>query len=157
MKSTRRSDAETRTEEETRGLEGGVFYPVGYIVAGIPAAEDADRLRQEFLADGLRPNECVLARPEVVQQEAERELAEQGIIAALGSSAHVRKRQLQLAREGCSFLMIKAEDDAQRDAVMRRLEEVPVRYAVAYRRLIIEDLIDRVDSATADSANARTS
>jgi hypothetical protein len=157
MNPIKKGAQQTQPDGANSALEGGVFYPVGYLVAGLANAADASRLQKEFFAEGLRPNECVVAQAETVAAEAERELADQGVIAGLGSSGHVRKRQLQLAQEGCTFLMVKADDDEQLAAAMRKLEQVPVRYAVLYRRLVIEDLIDQVDSATPDSANARSS
>ena len=86
---------------------------------------------------------------------AAKDIDNSGPLAALGSSAKVRGKQLQLAREGCDFLVIRVDSDEQKDHIMQLLARVPVRYVVHYRRLVIEDLIDHIPSATADRETAR--
>lgn len=128
-------------------LEGGVFYPVGCIVAGVQDHEQALRLRRLFEEAGWEDDECLLAEAKVVASDAAGEVAGQNIIAALGASAQVRDRQRQLARQGCDFLVVHAPSSQDRREVLDLLARVPVRYAVRYGRFAIEDLIDHIPSA----------
>ncbi len=137
-------------------LEGGLFYPTGYIVAGLPDAEQAQSLCELFRSSGYDEDECLVVPAEQMERACADNVSHQGFISALGSSAQVRQRQLQLAREGCQFLMVDAASEAEKQRVMRVLSRVPVRYAVHYHRFVIEDLIQLLPSATEDSAHARS-
>jgi len=136
-------------------LEGGLFYPTGYIVAGLPDGEQAQSLCELFRSSGYDDDECMVVPPERMARACADDVATQYFIAALGASAGVRQRQLQLAREGCHFLMIDAASAAEKQRVLRVLSRVPVRYAVHYHRFVIEDLIERLPSATTDCSHAR--
>ncbi len=138
-------------------FEGGVFYPTGYIVVAFPQFEDADHVHRDFLAVGYEENDCTLATPQAVLAAAEGDFGFFSIIGYLGSTAQVREKQQQLARQGCHFLMIYASTMTERSRVLRALSRVPVRYAVYYGHLVIEDLIDLISSATADHECARCS
>jgi hypothetical protein len=140
---------------EASELEGGMFYPVGYIVAGIPERGDAQRLQRSLAEAGWAQDECILASADSVAKAAAAELESRSIIAAIGSSAQVREQQLKLAREGCDFLIVKAESDEDSEKALKLLAQVPVRYAVRYGRLAIEDLIGHIPSATADREKGR--
>lgn len=136
-------------------IEGGLFYPVGYIVAGLPEQQDARQVYQNLLKQGLPADECVLVSAAAMVEAATEDLDSGGLIAALGSTAQVREKQLQVAREGCHFLMVKVASDIAKERVLGELGQVPVRYAVLYHRLAIENLIAHIQSATADCEPAR--
>jgi hypothetical protein len=143
-------------KEASSLIEGGLFYPVGHIVAGFPDQQDARQVYQKLLAHGLSQDECVLVSAAAMVEAAAEDLDSGGVIAAFGSTAQIREKQLQLAREGCHFLMVKVSSDEGKDLVLKELAQVPVRYAVQYYRLAIENLIAHISSATADSGPART-
>ena len=138
-------------------IEGGLFYPVGFIVAGLPEQQDARQVYQNLLAQGLGQDECVLVSAAAMVEAAGVDLDTVGAIAAFGSTAQVRQKQLQLAREGCHFLMVKAVSETDKKRVLSELGQVTVRYAVMYHRLAIENLIARIPSAAAGGEPARTS
>jgi len=137
-------------------MESGLFYPVGYIVAGLPKQQDARQVYQKLLAQGSPQDECILLSAAAMVEAAAEDLDSGGVMSAFGSTAQVREKQLQVAREGCHFLMIKVASDADKERVLGELGQVPVRYAVLYHRLAIEDLIAHIPSATADCEPART-
>ncbi len=138
-------------------IEGGLFYPVGYIVAGLPEQQDASQIHQNLLAQGLQQDECALVSADAMVKAAEKDLDAGSVLAAFGSTAQVREKQLQLAREGCHFLMVKVVSEADKERVLRELGQVRVRYAVLYHRLAIENLIAHIPSAAANGEPARTS
>ena len=137
-------------------IEGGLFYPVGHIVVGLPDQQDARQVYQKLLAQGSPQDECILLSAAAMVEAAAEDLDSGGVMSAFGSTAQVREKQLQVAREGCHFLMIKVASDADKERVLGELGQVPVRYAVLYHRLAIEDLIAHIPSATADCEPART-
>jgi hypothetical protein len=137
-------------------LEGHMFYPTGYLVAALPGREVAEHARNAVIGGGSEEKDCLVMAAAEVADAAADELEAQGVIAALGSSAQVRQRQLELAEEGCAFLMIKAPTDEIRAHVLNSLSHFPVRYAVHYHSLTIEDLIPLIPSATPDHEAARS-
>ncbi|MDB5973548.1 MAG: hypothetical protein JWR07_308 [Nevskia sp.] len=153
--SKEKPDAAEQVEAAHDPVEGGIFYPVGYIVVGVPDHQTALRLQQQLADSGLPPKDCAVQPAAVMARAAAQDLESRTVLSAIGSSGHVRSKQLELAREGCDFLIIKAATDAEKDRVMAQLSRVPVRYAVLYRRLVIENLIDHIPSATADREPAR--
>lgn len=146
----------SRQNRSNQLLEGGLFYPTGYIVAGIPDKEQAQSLCDLLRSSGYDEDECLVIPAEQMERACAENVQHQMFISALGSSAQVRERQLKLAREGCHFLMVDATSEAEKQRVMRVLSRVPVRYAVHYHRFVIEDLIQLLPSATEDSAHARS-
>ncbi len=140
-----------------RALEGGVFYPAGYIVAGLQSQADAERLCSVFRQAGYDEQDCWVVSPHTMLSTAETDMESSSVIAILGSSLQVRRRQIELAEEGCSFLLVYAPSEAERTRVLRVLSQVPVRYAIHYHRLTIEDLIQYLESAQNDAKTARAS
>lgn len=137
-------------------LEGGVFYPAGYLVAGLQDREDAERLCSWFRQAGYDEHDCMVVPPAAMLATARSDVQSASVIAILGSSLQVRQRQIELSEEGCSFLLIYAPSDAERARVLRVLARVPVRFAIHYHRFTIEDLIERLPSARSDAKTART-
>jgi hypothetical protein len=65
----------------------GIFYPVGYIVAGFPQQGDAERVRADLLTGGYAEADCVLFTAEEVAAAAARNLDDnRGFLARLGKS-----------------------------------------------------------------------
>jgi hypothetical protein len=122
----------TQIRGMNKTLEGGVFYPTGYIVAALASEADAERLWESFLAAGYDEGDCILVPPVAMLAAAEKDLDDSHLIALLGSSIHARKQHLKLAEEGCHFLLIYAPSEAERTRVLRVLRRVPVRYLIHY-------------------------
>ncbi len=71
-------------------IEGGLFYPVGYIVAGLPEQQDASQIHQNLLAQGLQQDECALVSADAMVKAAEKDLDAGSVLAAFGSTGRVR-------------------------------------------------------------------
>lgn len=153
--SKEKPEAAEQVDAAHDAVEGGIFYPTGYIVVGVPDHQTALRLQKQLVDSGLPPEDCAVQAAAEMARAAAADLESGNLLSALGSSGHVRSKQLELAREGCDFLTIKAATDVEKDRVMAQLSRVPVRYAVLYRRLVIENLIDHIPSATTEREPAR--
>jgi hypothetical protein len=88
----------------------------------------------------------VYVDPASMEHEAEENLEQASFLSA-GASVPARQKQLELAREGCHFLLIFAPDDEDQERAMQLLDGLAVRYAVKYHRLIIENLVKDIDSS----------
>ena len=136
-------------------IEGGLFYPTGYIVAAFPQSADALRVQRDLVAGGYdAAHDCRYATCEEVAAEAEREVRSSSLLALFGHSLQARETHVDLAREGCHFLIIHASSHDETDRVIRVLSRVPVRYVVKYHLLVIEDITERVPSAGRATAAA---
>ncbi|HKY92923.1 MAG TPA: hypothetical protein VJM11_17860 [Nevskiaceae bacterium] len=140
--------------EANKVMEGGLFYPTGYVVAAFPSADDARTVRDALLADGFEADAVQHVDAATMEHEAAENLEHRGLM-AVGASVPVREKQLELARQGCDFLLVCAPEDQEEKRVVNALSKAPVRYAVKYRRLIIENLIPEIPSSTSDSEPAR--
>jgi hypothetical protein len=140
------SEVTNQTAERKR-LEGNVFYPTGCIVIALTHSEDVDELSRRLADAGFTGDQCMVTSAADVVEAASQETESPSLVASLGSSIHLRARQLELARAGCTFMQIKAPNDEAKNRALHVLASVPVRYAVHYHRLIVEDLIDRVPAA----------
>lgn len=143
-----------RQADANKFMEGGVFYPTGYVVAAFPDPGAAGRVRAALLADGFDAEAVQHVDARTMAQEAEQNLDSKGLM-AVGASVPVREKQLELARDGCDFLLIRAPENDEEARAVKALSSAPVRYAVKYKRLIIENLIPEIPSSTPDSAPAR--
>ncbi len=108
----------------------------------------ADALQRKLGRVGFSEDDCVVTAPEDVAEAATEEIESPSLVASLGSSIHLRARQLELAHAGCTFLKIRIPDDDSKVRVLRVLSSAPLRYAVHYHRLMIEDLIERLPAAS---------
>lgn len=143
-----------RQAEANKFMEGGVFYPTGYVVAAFPTDADAHKARDALVADGFEPDAVQYVDAATMAREAEENLEHRGLM-AVGASVPVREMQLDLARQGCAFLLICAPQDHEEKRVVDALARAPVRYAVKYKRLIIENLVPEIPSSTSDAKPAR--
>lgn len=141
-------------KEANRFLEGGVFYPTGHILAAFKDSTTAAEA-QRALVDGHFPEDHVLAIDSATMvKEAEENLQEASFLAA-GASVPARQKQLELAQQGCHFLLVFAPDDEDQAMAMRLLGGHAVVYAAKYNRLIIENLVKDIQSSASKQA-ART-
>ena len=137
--------------------EGGMFYPTGYLVTAFDASGDASRARDALAMAGFDAEELTLVSAEEMQRQAAQNLEHPTLLAALGSTVAIRQKQFDLAEEGCTFLLVPAASDEEEAAAVAALDAVPVRYAVKYRRLVIENLLPKLAHATPDPEPARAS
>jgi len=134
-------------KDSNKTLEGGIFYPTGNMLIGVPSLAEAETLRKRFVDSGVDAAKCTVMERSLFQAEAEKNLENPGVLASLGSAVHIRQTQLELAREGCHFLLVDTPDAQARDHHVALLAGAAVRYAVLYRTLVIEDLIHHIASS----------
>ena len=120
---------------------GGIFYPVGYLVAAFPKKEDAERVQRDLMTGGYDQADCQLYTCSEVAAAAERNLAEHvGFLSGLAWSDNAVRIHLEKAREGDSFLLIYAPGDAEAERVMNVIRRVPFEFVHRYHRLAIQEM-----------------
>jgi 20S proteasome alpha/beta subunit len=119
----------------------GIFYPVGYIVAGFMQASDAKKVQQNLMAGGYGEDDCLFYSAAEVADSASRNLEQHtSFLATLGSSDEAVRKHLDAAREGANFLLIYAPGDVEAERAMNVVRRVPFAFAHRYHRLAIEEL-----------------
>lgn len=120
---------------------GGIFYPVGYLVAAFPERAHAERVRKELMTGGYDAGDCELFSSAQVAKASERNLEENtGFLATLGRSDEYVRKHLESAQEGASFLLIYAPGDTDTERAMNVIRRGPFEFVHRYRRLVIEKL-----------------
>ncbi|MEC9408719.1 MAG: hypothetical protein ABF271_15110 [Abyssibacter sp.] len=148
----------SKLSEQSAGnqrMEAGMFYPTGYMVVGFDHTGDASAAHDYLRNAGFEPDDITIVPAEQMRREAEANLSNPGLFASIGASLPVREKQLDLARRGCEFVLVNAPTDHAETRAKKALAQLPVRYAVKYRHLVIEDMRNQIESTQPHSDAAR--
>ena len=119
----------------------GVYYPNHHAVLAIDDGEDAARLREELLRSGFAADALFDASPATMAAFLRRTSDEAGLLAqVVASELKQMEILLQLAESGCRFLIVRLDDDAQKEQLMRVGAGYPIEKALHYQALAIEEL-----------------
>lgn len=143
-----------KQKDANKFMEGGIFYPTGHVVTAFATRELVENARKALAGAGFTDEHLLTIDASTMAREAKENLDSRGLM-SVGASVPTREKQLELAEQGCHFLVIYAPEDADHEKVMSVLNGLEVRYAVKYRRLIIENLIVGIPDSAADSEPAR--
>ena len=121
----------------------GVFKPVGHIVIALQSEARAQAVVTALLAQGFTSDAIVRYTPQemVAQVDAQEQAASP--LASLGQELNLIKSHSELARHGCSFLVVQAPEDEQAERVAVLAREMQAVSAQRYGRFMIEELIER--------------
>lgn len=134
---------QTATDNPTyqRGMtQFGIFYPVGYLVAGFRREADARQVQQELMTGGYDQQDCLLYTAAEVSEMAAENLENSGFLATLGRSDEAVRKHLTAAEKGASFLLIYAPSSVETGRAMNVIRRVPFTFVHRYHRLVIEEL-----------------
>lgn len=119
----------------------GIFYPVGYIVAGFPTASQAQKVQADLVTGGYSDDDVKLRTSQQVIDDSQKNLDEHtGFFARLGTSDEAVQTHLDAAKHGATLLLIYAPNDIEADRAMNVVRRQPFVFAHRYHRLAIEDL-----------------
>lgn len=128
-------------EAKDHSTSYGVFKPVGSVVVSFPSAADADAATADLSAAGIGASDITRYSPEEMTAQVEHDLANASALSGVGQELNLVRAHGELARQGSSFLVVKASDQDLIDSVA----EIAVRHhasrAQRYGRLLIEELI----------------
>lgn len=119
----------------------GVFYPTGHIVAMLPGREAAEHAAQVLTRAGISGDELSLLSPETVLGPLVQTIGSADLpFPSPGTEAETVRKMAQHALQDEWALLIHAPKQADCDRVCQALKGLPVRFALRYRQLVIEDL-----------------
>jgi hypothetical protein len=119
----------------------GVFKPVGHVVVAMPDDERAARAVNDLRAAGFGAEDILEYSAAEEDDEMDRMLARASDFAGFGYEVALMRKYQALAKDGASWLIVYAPDDAAHEAVAGVVKRHGALMAEKYHRLVIEDLI----------------
>ena len=119
----------------------GAFKPVGHVVLGMPDDERAAAAVRALHERGFEERDILQYTAAEEDDEMDRMLQHTSDIAGFGYEVTLMRRYQQLAREGASWLIVFAPDDAQTERVAEVAREHGALMAEKYHWLAVQDLI----------------
>ena len=119
----------------------GAFKPVGHVVVAMPDDERAARAATALRAAGFAAEDILEYTAAEEDDEMDRMLAHTSDLAGVGYEGALMRKYQALAKDGASWLIVYAPDDAQHQRVADLVKVHGALIAEKYHRLVIEDLI----------------
>jgi hypothetical protein len=138
------TDALTDTlSADTTATSFGVFKPVGHVMVGLPSPGQLQALVHLLHGAGWTTETLLRFDPHEALPELEAMVDGAGVLAGFGFEITLLRRYLVLTREGYSWLLVRAEDVEQAQAIAAFARDCGARVAVHYRTLTVEELIEQ--------------
>ena len=119
----------------------GAFKPVGHVVVAMPDDERAARAVQGLRASGFATEDILEYSAAEESDEMNRMLSQASDFAGFGYEIALMRKYQALAKEGASWLIVYAPDDAAHARVADVVKAHGALIAEKYHRLVIEDLL----------------
>ena len=120
----------------------GVFKPVGHTLMAFRSAQDQQAAASLLLDRGFAQASLARYTPQHMLAQADAQMLAASPLASVGQELNLIQAHRTLAEKGCSFLLVKAPDDAQAEQVAAVAREGNAIMAQRYGRFLIEELID---------------
>jgi hypothetical protein len=120
------------------GSDFGNFFPKHHVLLAFEQEQQARDTQRALEEAGFKELKAIDDRE--MEAASQKGLDSASPIAATGASLKMVELHNKLAKEGCHFLLVKAEGDEQTEALMNTVRQRPFRLAQKYHRLVIEVL-----------------
>lgn len=120
----------------------GVFKPVGHTVIALHTGEQCQQAVAALTALGFPESEMVRYTPAEMAAQVDAELLAAGPVSTAGYELALAKSRGDLAKNGCSFLVVKAETDDLAAKVAQWVRTAKPASAQHYGTFMIEDLTE---------------
>lgn len=122
------------------GADFGNFYPRGHVMAAFSSDDDAKAAQRRLEDAGWTPEDCRYMSAAKVVEGTDRGIQSAGLSSMLGASLKLVTRYNDLAKQGCSFLLIKADSSDKAEQVRALIGEFSPRTALLYHLLAVEEM-----------------
>ena len=129
-----------RTTKTSFPRSFGVFSPTGHVVMAFASDEEAKKAQKALLQNGFREDDVTHYSKDEVLWEFEK--SEEHIVDPIQIGQDVAKVEeyLELARQGCGFLVVHAPEDEEARRAVRIVKPFGLKFAEKYNRLTLEEL-----------------
>ncbi len=137
------ADPKPAAEEESpaRATSFGTFKPVGHVMVGLPSRADLRALKTALNAPGVPGLPADELTPSESIEEMQALIEAASPLAGFGYEITMMRRYVELARQGYSWLVVKADSNEDAAHVGELAKAHGATLAVLYGRLTVEDLI----------------
>jgi hypothetical protein len=118
----------------------GVFSPTGHVVMAITNDAEAQQARAALLQSGFSDDDVTRYSKEEVLAEFEKSEAHAVDPIQIGQDVAKVEEYLQLANQGCGFLVVQAPEDEDAKRAVRIVKPFGLKFAEKYNRLTLEEL-----------------
>ena len=118
----------------------GVFSPTGHVVMAITNDAEAQQARVALLQSGFSDDDVTRYSKEEVLAEFEKSEAHAVDPIQIGQDVAEVEEYLQLANQGCGFLVVQAPEDEDAKRAVRIVKPFGLKFAEKYNRLTLEEL-----------------
>ena len=119
----------------------GVFKPVGHVLVALPTDDEFQYANSALLAAGFGEDDITAYSPAQMLAKVEEDLAHASGLASLGQELNLVKAHGELARQGSSFLVVRARNQEAADTIAEIAVNCHASRAQRYGNLLIEELI----------------
>jgi hypothetical protein len=117
------------------------FEPVGHVMVGLPTQVDVDALVQALHGAGWPQDTLLRFTPKESVDELQSLVDGAGPLAGFGFEITLLRRYLDLARNGCCWLLVKVDGADAAATVAQHAAACHATLAVHYRSLVVEELL----------------
>lgn len=118
----------------------GVFSPTGHIVMAFKNDDSAKQGRAALLQDGFNDEDVTHYNKDEVLSEFERSETHLTDPIQIGQDVAKTEEYLELAGQGCGFLVVLAPEDEDAKRAVRMMKPFGLKFAEKYNRLTLEEL-----------------
>lgn len=118
----------------------GVFSPTGHIVMAFTTNEDAKKAGQALVTAGFGQDDVTYYGSYEVMAEFEKSEQQAVNPVQIGQDVAKVEEFLELAKEGCGFLVVHAPKGAQSKRAIQIVHPYGLKFAEKYNWLTIEEL-----------------
>jgi hypothetical protein len=118
----------------------GVFSPTGHVVMALTNDAEAQQARAALLQSGFSDDDVTRYSKEEVLAEFEKSEAHAVDPIQIGQDVAKVEEYLQLANQGCGFLVVQAPEDDDAKRAVRIVKPFGLKFAEKYNRLTLEEL-----------------
>ena len=119
----------------------GVFKPVGWMMVGLPGAEQAVTLALALHGAGWPSSTVLHFVPSETEAELQALIDKASAMAGFGSEIALLRRYVRLTHAGVRWLMVKVDGSAAASEAAKLARRCDALLAVHYRLLTVEELI----------------
>ncbi len=123
----------------------GIFKPVGHTVICVRTSALLAAAEHAFREKGFAESSLTQYTPQEMIDQVEDDFISASPIAEFGQELNLSRAHQELAKEGCSFLVVYAPDKESAAIVDSLIETLRPVMAQRYGRLIIEELVSPDD------------
>lgn len=121
----------------------GVFKPVGHTLIAFHTRDELEAAQTKLLTLGFGSSSMVHYTASEMRAQVDAELLTANPLANFGYELDLIRAHGELAKQGCSFLVVDAPTDALADQVAELVHSIQPATAQHYGRFLIQDLTEK--------------